>query len=95
MLCLGIVAVAAMPELLPANVRQLLGDQGTATPEPFPTLVAAVVLPTETATLPGGVLVPTWTPMPEEVADSDVVIQPTNTRRPTATPSIAPTLPPA
>lgn len=97
LMVVGIVAVVAMPELVPASVRQLLGNQGTATPEPFPTLVAAVVLPTETATLPGDTgdgLAPTWTPMPEEVIDAGVVIQPTNTRRPTATPSIAPTLPP-
>jgi len=97
LMVLGIVAVAAMPQLIPSTVRQFLPGQATATPEPFPTLIVAVALPTETATLPGDSgsgLAPTWTPMPPETVEAGVSILPTNTRRPTATPSIAPTLPP-
>ncbi len=90
---LGVVLVIAMPDLIPASVRQMVGSPATSTPAPLPTAAAIVELPTETATLPGGPLAATWTPVPTEV-EVGVILLPTNTRRPTITPSVSPSLPP-
>lgn len=90
----GVVAVIAAPDLV-APVTEALGiarpvEEETEAP-PTPTRVAAALVPTGTAT-PVQAMLPTWTP---EAPASPSQPTATNTRRPTAEPSITVTFPPA
>jgi len=96
LLALSVVAIIAVPDLVPASIREMVGGAATPTLEPAPTVAQIVQIPTEAPTLPGDVnggLASTWTPIPVVTDSSGIVIQPTNTRRPTAIPSETPILP--
>ncbi|MCL4867402.1 MAG: hypothetical protein KJ063_00405 [Anaerolineae bacterium] len=92
LLALGIILVVTVPGLIPDSVRLMVSGP-TATPQPIPTVIQLAELPTEVPTLPGGVILPTWTPIIESLDSSGPVLQPTNTRRPTAIPTETSILP--
>lgn len=89
----GVVAVIAAPEMV-APITDMLGiTVATAEPQEIatPTLVAVAQVPTSTSTSPPS-LGPTWTP---QGPGATAMATATNTRRPTAEPSITVTFPPA
>lgn len=95
LLALLIIMVVAVPSLVPVSVRQMISGP-TSTPFAVPTMIQLAELPPELPTLPGGAaagILPTWTPVSEILDSSGPVLQPTNTRRPTAIPTETSVLP--
>ncbi len=89
---LGVLVVAARPQLLPGPLAGLVGAAEATPVVSLPTPIAAAVVPTATNTpdataVPN--LVPTFTPAVVGTQPPEA----TNTRRPTLTPSITPLLP--
>lgn len=93
-LLLGTLLVAGLLAMAVAAPDQVSGIltflQDTPTPENTPTQAAAASVPTLTPSLTPQLILPTWTPFAELPT---ITGMPTNTRRPTETPSVIPTFP--